>query len=379
MAIVTRYFSTSSAGTGDGTSWANRAAFIVSGTLNMIITNQDYSGNSMVCYVQGGAYTTTGTWQTGLFAATPPGIDGYLSIQGCDSSGNPLTPDYGWDCADPDFDTSAFPVITFSGVSAYINALGILFKCVKLVNLNRSGPFINNCPLTLDYCCVDAQNSNTATVAVACTSYTNIVNSIIKCSGTSFDGVVTAGVFTSNLDNVKIVGNSSASTGNRYGLRVSTGGIVIVQGLCIVNCPGYGLVNISTATGATIYAARFTIDNCGVGIGTLAATGGVSVLLVANSYIANCTTGLHQVRGYTRTNNVRLRNTTNFNITPVFPYDAYVAAGSDADEYVNKAGGNYRMKSGSTYFGKHIGVRDEVVSGGGGGGLAIGRLISGGV
>jgi hypothetical protein len=50
---------------------------------------------------------------------------------------------------------------------------------------------------------------------------------------------------------------------------------------------------------------------------------------------------------------------------------------SDADEFVDAANGDYRIKNTSIYWGRNIGAGDEPAAGGSG--IPIGRLISGGV
>jgi hypothetical protein len=47
------------------------------------------------------------------------------------------------------------------------------------------------------------------------------------------------------------------------------------------------------------------------------------------------------------------------------------SAGTDADEFVDAAGGDYRVKYGSTIWGKGYGVSDEPNPGGGGGGSTV--------
>jgi hypothetical protein len=56
--------------------------------------------------------------------------------------------------------------------------------------------------------------------------------------------------------------------------------------------------------------------------------------------------------------------------------EIFDAAGSDADEFVDAANGDYRIKNTSVYWGRGIGAGDEPASSGG---IPIGRLISGGV
>jgi hypothetical protein len=80
--------------------------------------------------------------------------------------------------------------------------------------------------------------------------------------------------------------------------------------------------------------------------------------------------------------NCRLRNnTSNFSGMGNYPetFSVVTAAGTDADEFVNAAAGDYRIKNTSTYWGKNLGPGDEPAASGGSGGIPLGRLISGGV
>lgn len=57
MAIVIRYFSTASAGSGDGTTWADRAVFFTGGAYSTVLTNFDFSGSDTLhCYLGPGTY-----------------------------------------------------------------------------------------------------------------------------------------------------------------------------------------------------------------------------------------------------------------------------------------------------------------------------------
>lgn len=58
MALVTRYFDMSGAGTADGTSYANRAPLLSEGELNSIITSFDFSGSdALLCLLEPGIYS----------------------------------------------------------------------------------------------------------------------------------------------------------------------------------------------------------------------------------------------------------------------------------------------------------------------------------
>lgn len=66
----------------------------------------------------------------------------------------------------------------------------------------------------------------------------------------------------------------------------------------------------------------------------------------------------------------RLRDNTSGNFLGMANYpsdlDNYTAAGVDADEFVDVAGEDFRIKSGSTYHSERIGAGDEPVAAGGG-------------
>ena len=113
MAVVTRYFSTTSAGAGDGTTWADRAALFSGGNWSSIITGFAFNvGNALEARVGPGNYTVTQNLVPGLFA-NPPTILNPIVIRACDSSGsNWIPPSPSWLSCTPTWDTTNMPIIT---------------------------------------------------------------------------------------------------------------------------------------------------------------------------------------------------------------------------------------------------------------------------
>ena len=83
-----------------------------------------------------------------------------------------------------------------------------------------------------------------------------------------------------------------------------------------------------------------------------------------------CTTGMSSTNGVNAivANNRLRNNTTNFSGLGNYPtnYGNMTSSGTDSDEFVNVAGGDYRIKNTSDLWGKGYGVADEPAAGGAG-------------
>jgi hypothetical protein len=373
MAIIERWFSTTSAGSGDGTSWANRAALFNSGNWSSIITGFNFSVDSLVAYVGPGTYSNTQQLNSGLFTNAPTQTSvGRLSFVGCNSSGVRLSPNNpDWICAQGPLDVTGYPVIE---TNQNIFNTSVCVNCEFFVITRPSGnaSVVQSVGGSYRWCrIVNTSSGTSATTAVSTTSA--FANCEFECTGTSFSAVATAPL----SNNIRVIGNPAATSGPRVGLSGATpSGPIFVSG-CQV-----GIRPAATGTSAantSLFAYRLTAVDCNIAIELpTASSGGTACLTVFGCMIANCTTGVTQPFGRYELANTRLRNTTNVSPANSLPLnEIFDTSGSDADEFVDAANGDYRIKNTSIYWGRGIGAGDEPAAGGGG--IPIGRIISGGV
>jgi hypothetical protein len=306
----------------------------------------------------------------GLFTNPPTTTSvGQLFIYGCDSNGDEIEPDLTWNCAQGDYPANQALIETNQ---ALVNACQVTFQCVDVTRTSGTNVVITSAR-AFTFGTVTNAVSSSESVGVAGTSF-EIYNATVKMTGTAYSRGISSYL---SLNNVRIVGNPAASSGIRVGVQANTNALHVVPGpLCVVGCL-VGGVNNSTGANSGMGANRCTIVNCTTGLRTDAATSGGTSTIVSNAnMIANCTTGLSQNFGRYIGTKTRLRNTSNFANTSVFPSTGFLtASGNDADEFVDAANGDYRIKNTSIYWGRGIGAGDEPAAGG----IPIGRLISGGV
>ena len=148
MSIIVRYFSTSSAGAGDGTSWANRAALFTGGAWSTVITGFAFNGSdSMEARVGPGTYSITVALASGSFA-NPPTVTNPLIIHGADSSGNLLSPpDPDWTSNMADWDASSLPILDTSSNINTLNLAACYPRLLKFTASNSTTAFLraSNC------------------------------------------------------------------------------------------------------------------------------------------------------------------------------------------------------------------------------------------
>jgi hypothetical protein len=364
MAVVTRYFSTTAAGAGDGTTWADRAAlFDGSGNWSTVITGFDFASNALSCLIGPGTYTCAQTLNTTTIT-TDPTVANPLFLQGCDSSGTPLTPSNpGWTAAEPvDWD-SGLPVINNAGSAT--DTVALLQCAMRLIVFNFSAR--NNKPAwggTLDWCVITNTNSNTAAGCIG--TATKVTNCSATCSGTSYDAVVSQNAEQTIFSNLRVVGNASASSGNRYGLLLSGAATNTLNRVLVINNPGGGVVNVAGSVNP-----QLKLDRCVIAGNT---AGGVILSSTASqnlrSVISRCMitgNGGYGIDGQSAArvlvSDSRLRDNTSGNINGLgnYPTDLnnYTTDSDDAAEYVNAGSGDYRIKIGSAIWGKGYGVADQ--------------------
>lgn len=378
MAIVIRYFSTSSAGAADGTTWADRAAFISGGAVNTIVSAFDFTTDSLEARIGPGTYTLTTSIQT-FTGTTTPSVFIPCFLQACDSSGNLwVPPDPDWCSAQAVWSDTDMPILAATTNIFVVHNSSVRLLGLKLTGSGNTSSGIINTVASMDWCYLVNSTSNANTYGIA--AATSITNSCIAMTGTAYSGACLAGA-SNGIRNLRLEGNASASSGNRYGWNPNSNGTFILDRVTAFNHVGGGIKNVNTGTGTRLSLSRSTIVGCTAdnvahaGTAT-SATGIVSGCMITGSgaYGVNCSgTGKLEVQ------NCRLRNNTSGNITGLgnFPLtqNNETSSGSDTDEYVDSTNYDYRIKSTSSMWGKGYGAGDEPTSGGGGP-LISGRLVA---
>lgn len=352
MGVVLRYFGTAAAGAGDGTTYADRAAFVTAGVVSTIVTNHNFNGSdSLICYLDSGTYALT---TVPAFASGSPNGDRLLSIRAA-ASGTLWTPtDPDWNCCQPLWDTTGMVTITTTTSnilgSQFIHLYGIQF----IANVNFSFQF----DLNLDWCYV--KNTNAGAIAY-CGYNNNASNCVFECSGTTY-----ATVFYNSgnraISNCRLIGNPSAVSGDRRGLWAAAIS-ARHDNLCIVDT----LVGVRSAdnSNTAITLARSTLVNCVTAWEDQ--TTNASGRRISDCLIHNSTTGISLVTN-TKTmpltrnlfNSVTTQQSGNGNWDNTV--NNWVDTASAADLFVDSANGDYRIKRSSTYWGKNIGAGDAPAS-----------------
>lgn len=364
MAIVVRYFSTTGAGTEDGTTWADRAPFISGGAYSTILTGFDFnSADSLECRLGPGTYTVPATLATAVFSVAAPRPDYPLVIHGCDSSGDRLIPDLSWNCAQGTFDSSLFPILV-CGTSYQINLQNLTLRCVAFEGSVNNTIALTNAGSHYDW--VVGTNTRASAGEVI-----NVDGNSLVTNSYFYHTNATHGRIVRNngpLVNVRLKGNPSATSGERLGIgTIATGLWQNCRGpVCILDCIGGGVTSAAgyILTNATIY-------NCGHGVSHSQAAGqantGAFKLHVSRNFIANVTTGISSSNPgpAAMIQHNRVRATTAYSLPDnTFYADNDTAAGNDTDEFVDAANGDLRIKNTSTYWGKGYGAGDQPASGG---------------
>lgn len=357
MAIVTRYFDVNAAGAGDGTSYANRAALFVTGTMSSIISNFNFAGaDSLDCICEPGSYTQSVAMTSASFTSGVPTDPRRLMIRAAG-----WVPLKGFVSAAPIalFPTSGMMVINcstavacFSGTGQAVYWQGVYFNWSATVEMFGNSPHeFNDCFLL---------NSAVNGKIIGSNSFF-AQNSVMQLTAVIFDTVMTN--IGGTCINCRIEGNLAASSGSRRGNSCNTG----VAGYftrCTIVVPGEGITHsISNPNFPSLSVAECTMITGGSGAIFMTDTAtNIQFTNVQNSFIVSPTVGVKLYDFRARIFNNRIRSATPVHsITTNFPTSPAndTAAGSDAAEFVNTATGDYRIKYGSTYWGKGIGAGDE--------------------
>jgi hypothetical protein len=375
MAIVTRYFSTASAGAGDGTTWADRAALFSAGNWSSVITGFGFAASdSLLCLIGPGTYTCTQTLDNTAIT-TDPVTDTQLYLHGCDSSGVALEPpDKYWTSADVAFSDSTLPVIDRNTNGITIDQGSTNVRLLKFTGgtSGSTGAIIGNCR-TMDWCVVvhTRDNTSSACVAASCRSLTN---SWCQVTSAGYQYVIqrsSVGLLTSN---VKVIGNSSATTGNRDGVDLGASDRwASFHRVCVYNNPRFGINVTSTDTNQGGIISQCVVANNGSDGIQFSATAAQATTwtVVRNSITGNGAYGIDGQSSRIMLAGNRFRDNTSGNITSLGnapdTFETYTTDTDDASEYVDTATGDFRIKNTAAIWGMGYGVADEPAASGGGG------------
>lgn len=367
MAIVTRYFGVTGAGAADGTTWADRAALFTGGAWSTVITGFSFAGSdSLVCRVGPGTHTVTVAMASGLFAS-PPTAPNAVVFHGCDSSGNLLTiPDPDWCSARGAWDDSGLPIIaTTTNVATSSLALA-LWRLIKFSASGRNGSMLS--AGTLDWCSVADSTNNSAAIG---TGGPSLSNCMVSMTGASYEAAVSIGSQTAV--NCLLIG-VAGSSGNRYGLRNSgsTTAFWCAEKTTIRGFGGHGVAHTSaTATHASGLRSCTIVGNAGSGILLPATASQSNQYSVQNCLLAG--NGAYGVDAQSEANAFLTNNRYRDNVsgatagTDNYPeFSAYTTDSDDATEFVNAAGGDYRIANDAATWGMGFGAGDEPAAAGGG-------------
>lgn len=363
MALVTRYFSTSSAGAGDGTTWANRAALLPSGNWSSIITGHNFAADTLLCLVGPGSYSCSQQLTATLITTDPTALNP-LVVHGCDSSGVALEPAAsGWVSAAPAWDDSALPVIATTTNVGTSSVAHVVFRLIKFTASGRNGAVLEGFRM-VDWCSVVSSTANTVAVAINQTGGI-LSNSLLHMGGATYQ----AALYSFNPSdarciNCRITGVAGTS-GDRDGVQTGTSTTrdLSLVGCTIVGFTGKGINCGGTHAGIVLDVARITVVGCGSdGISSVAAA---AFLPVRDCYISGC--GGYGIviksgcAGLLVRNRIRSNTSGAVSAASDIPeLDSDTSSGTDAAEFVDATNGDYRIKATSALWGEGYGAGDEI-------------------
>lgn len=371
-AEIKRYFSTTGAGAADGTTWADRAELDPAGAWSTVITGFAFNGtDSLRACIGPGTYTFSVSLATASFV-NPPTSANPLLLTGCDGSGNALAiPDPDWVSAQAAFDDSTLPVLETTTNISTVNLANTFLLLLKFTASGRNGSVVL-LPSGVDWTVISNSTANTAALAFTSdVTRGTVTNSVFSCSGSSYSAVLSVNNGTA-VSNVRIVGNAGSS-GNRDGvIFVGTTTRTVFNRLTVINNGGRGFAYTGTNVAVTVELQNFVLaNNAGDQVlfpNTAAQTnfstitGGMitgGTAFGVNPGGANTSIIITQTR-------LRDNASGNFGTTGNYPINLniYTTDSDDATEYVNTAGGDYRIKNTAAIWGLGFGAGDEPAVGG---------------
>ncbi len=361
MSVTTRYFSTAAAGDGTGSSWANRAQLINAGTWSAVITGFDFTSDSLLCYIGPGTHTVTAAMAVGLFSVMTPSAACPIVFHGCDSSGNPLTPaDGNWTSDAPAWSDSGLPRLDCTTDISHTSLAPAFWRLIKFTSSGRTGGAVISGGSGFDWCSFVNSTDNAATYIFA--SITGkVTNCLLSMTGANYAEAVYSVLVQDQYINCKLTGVAGTG-GNRDGFVYSNLGNLILNRCCITGFGGIGVRVTSTSTSQQLNVIRCTIANNGShGI----QCNSTAAQTLYETFIGNCITGNGgygldtQGAGRAWIAHNRFRDNSSGAVGSLGNYsnlDAYTTDTDDATEYVDVAGGDFRINNGVPTFGLGYGV-----------------------
>jgi hypothetical protein len=378
MAIVTRYFSTTGAGAADGTTWADRAALFSAGNWSTVITGFDFGGaDSMLALIEGGlTYTCSQTLQAATFSVAQPTAANNLVLHGCNSSGTILEPpDPDWTSDQPAFSDATLPIIPITTNIHAVNQAYIFPRLIKFTGSgNTTNPVAGGNISHHDWCIIVNSTSNTNAKAVETNS--TLTNCVVEMTGTSY--LFAVGVQT--MHNCRVIGNISASSGNRNGWA-PTSASPFAYNCTFYDHPASQIAPSSASTAFSLNLGRCTVDGAGSSGSCVLLPSTASQAQVArifNSVFVNSGAfGINAqsaARVFAVQNRLRDNTSGNFGgfLNHISTETNYTTDAADADDFVDAASGDYRIKNTAAIWGKGYGVSDQPPAGGSTRGYIIG-------
>lgn len=370
MAIVERWFSTTTAGAGDGTSWANRADLFSAGNWASEITGHNFTSDSLVCYIGPGSYTQSQALTSSILTSYG-NADDPLILAGCDSSGNVLEFDDGWQSAQPSTTWEAtLPQITLSA-SHFTNLSYLVCKGLQINSPNGNFAIAyDGINQVWDRCVFESNYNNSGAYLHSVNGQTRFVDCVWRTNGTIWDYFATGPRSMSWL-NCRFEGATGGS-GNRNGIEIGNSDHNNTVCKCtLLRCGGAGIIMVSTSTSMTATIDRNTVDECGNGIELHSTASQVRPFSVTNNMITNSTGyAIECQASNTWISHNRMRDSTSGNINNAGDWptgiDNDTSTGTDGAEYADAAGDDFRIANTSTLHGQGYGAGDEPASGGGG-------------
>lgn len=367
MAVVRRYFSTTAAGAGDGTTWADRAALLVSGEYNAIITGFDFGVDALECYIGPGTYSRTQTINAALFSVTAPSRANGLILVACDASGDLwVPPDPQWTAAQPAWDSAGMPYFDDqSGV--FCTVAGVMLRGLRVESWHGTGVIgnVGSAAVYSEWCIFTATGSASGVIGAR----GNLRNCVVRCTGSQYQCLVLheSGSNALGPHNVRAEGNPAASSGLRHGIQSASGNLATPSRCVVIGTAGGGIAHTNTGASAALACSGCIAYQCdGNGFATASTSvSNAQHMLIGCMAIGCGGYGVDMGQGPTVIRNSRFRANTSGAYSSATLANGWddgsniVAAGDDSDEFVDAAGGDLRIKHGSDLWGKGIGAGDE--------------------
>jgi hypothetical protein len=348
MGVVTRFFGPLASGTGDGTTWGDRAALLSAGAWNTLIRSHNFNGtDSLRCIIESGTYAVPAI----SFTSGNPSVANRLSwFAGTDAGiWQPPTPT--WNCCQPLWDTTGMVTMTCTA-----NITGVRHMDLHGLRIHNTGAATTLNYAFSNWC--EFRNSFSSTSGYA--GFANeMTNCVLQHSATTSFGAVLFPEIQTTVNNVRLQGNLTATSGIRGGL-LANGIHFKGSQLCVIDCQ-VGMLNNNTAFSLGVDHCTFV--NCPVAVQDRGNTGTFAGQ-IAHNLIHNSTTGVSLTDLTPKTRAV-ISNVFNA-VTNLHSGNGNwdnadlntVSSLAAADLFVDPTNGDYRIKYGSPHWGKGIGAGD---------------------